>query len=412
MSALLAVAYAGTDDLFPEVTRIEQLTHDGLVKNSPFVGDGSHIYLSGADGYHFRYRIDGGQAVRENSIGGFHFLDISPRRREALGIKPGDRGAEDALWIIPLDDYRAAHRLAMVKTDGLAVWSSDGERVAYVRDRSLFVATRGGTSVRQLNTFEASIHSIRWAPDGQTIRTTVSAANDRRVTLTIWDVDVASGAARGVFPEHQAPADLSSAGWVRGDSNELFVGPYAAPQVWMRHAHQGWVGGTQVLRQLTSDSMRFTDPVPNPDGTRIYALGQAAPLLLRYDHGRDKFLPYLGGISAFNVLFSPDRTWAAYIRFPDLTLWRAAADGSNARPLTRPPMRVEGAAISPDGKRLAIRAGYPVARQKGVLAIRRGRNSAAARIRGCGTGYTQLVAGREDADVRRRSGGLWHPDWY
>ncbi len=61
---------------------------------------------------------------------------------------------------------------------------------------------------------------------------------------------------------------------------------------------------------------------------------------------------FLSGISAFNPTFSRDGNWVAYASYPDQTLWRSRADGSERLQLTYPPMQVYYPFISPDGKQV------------------------------------------------------------
>jgi Tol biopolymer transport system component len=96
--------------------------------------------------------------------------------------------------------------------------------------------------------------------------------------------------------------------------------------------------------------------VPSPDGSTLYAIGQDAGQLTIYDTSRKVFAPYLNGISALAVAFSPDRQSVAYIALWDFTLWRANADGTKPRQLTFAPWHVDAFAWSPDGRRFAIRA--------------------------------------------------------
>jgi hypothetical protein len=56
--------------------------------------------------------------------------------------------------------------------------------------------------------------------------------------------------------------------------------------------------------------------------------------LARYDKKSGQFVPYLGGISAADVNFSPDGQWVAYSSFPEGQLWHSRIDGSEKLPLT------------------------------------------------------------------------------
>jgi hypothetical protein len=65
-------------------------------------------------------------------------------------------------------------------------------------------------------------------------------------------------------------------------------------------------------------------------------------------------VPILSGISVFDVTFSSDGQWAAYVSYPEGSLWRSRADGTERLQLTYPPMVVAFPFISPDGKRVAF----------------------------------------------------------
>jgi Tol biopolymer transport system component len=76
--------------------------------------------------------------------------------------------------------------------------------------------------------------------------------------------------------------------------------------------------------------------------------------LSRYDVKSQQFSPFLGGISAESVSFSKDGQWVAYTAYPESTLWRSKADGSQRLQLTYPPMVALLPRWSPDGKQLAF----------------------------------------------------------
>jgi len=67
-------------------------------------------------------------------------------------------------------------------------------------------------------------------------------------------------------------------------------------------------------------------------------------------------VPFLSGISAMDVEASPDNSSYVFVRYPELTLWRSRADGTNAVQLTSPSLHVALPHWSPDGTRIAFAA--------------------------------------------------------
>jgi Tol biopolymer transport system component len=80
---------------------------------------------------------------------------------------------------------------------------------------------------------------------------------------------------------------------------------------------------------------------------------------LQYDLKAERYIPYLGGISADQVAFSRDAQWVCHVSFPERNLWRCKSDGSQRLQLTFSPLRVLNPRWSPDGRRIAFSGQLP-----------------------------------------------------
>ena len=108
---------------------------------------------------------------------------------------------------------------------------------------------------------------------------------------------------------------------------------------------------------LTTDLLNFSSPTPSRDGKKLFVMAeQPRAELVRYDSNSGQFLPFLSGISAGDVEASPDTHSYLFVRYPDQTLWRSRADGSEPVQLTSPVLRVALPHWSPQGDRIAFSA--------------------------------------------------------
>ena len=111
---------------------------------------------------------------------------------------------------------------------------------------------------------------------------------------------------------------------------------------------------------MTSGPLHWGVLIPGRDGKTIFVDGATSRgELSRIDLKTGSIQPFLGGISAEFVSFSPDGKSVAYVTFPEAILWRANLDGSNRMQLTQPPDHVSNPRWSPDSKEIVFAAETP-----------------------------------------------------
>jgi Tol biopolymer transport system component len=106
---------------------------------------------------------------------------------------------------------------------------------------------------------------------------------------------------------------------------------------------------------LTTGPVSFENPLPSLDGKRIFALGTLQRTeLVKYDSASQQFVPVYSGPPVGEVSFSRDGQYAAWVLYPDETLWRSRPDGSERVQLTFPPKVAFLPRWSPDGSTIAF----------------------------------------------------------
>ena len=109
--------------------------------------------------------------------------------------------------------------------------------------------------------------------------------------------------------------------------------------------------------QLTNGPLDLDGVVSSRDGTKLFALGRMSRgELLNWNGKSRQFVGWLPGLSADGIAFSPDGEWVAYTLWPERTLWRSRADGSDRLQLTSSPMEALAPRWSPNGQTLAFMA--------------------------------------------------------
>jgi len=111
---------------------------------------------------------------------------------------------------------------------------------------------------------------------------------------------------------------------------------------------------------IIAGPLQYSSAVASLDGSKLFVVGeQPRAELQRYDVRSRQFLPYLSSISAGQIDVSPDAQWVTYVSYPERSLWRSRADGSQRQQLTNPPMVADMPRWSADGKQIVFAGNLP-----------------------------------------------------
>ena len=344
----------------PRVTGSTQVTHDGRDKER-VVTDGSRIYFSSYPNINpriFQVSAAGGDTIPvDTTILGPYAFDISPDRSELLvGSCYWGRTTSDCpLWILPIGD-RAPRRLGNIAASD-ASWAPDGQQVAYITGNTLYRVKVTGDKPEKIVVMNAgqTLSWPRWSASGRQLRFSVATQSNG---TSLWEVWANGRNLHPLLPGWNKPPSECCGSWTpdgryflfqsdRGGSANIWVIPEGG-NVFRQSSHEPV--------QLTSGPTSASTVVPSPDGKRLFVTTARSGELMRYDSAAREFAPYLSGMSAIGVDFSRDGKWVTYIAYPEHTLWRSRADGSERLQLTLPPLYALQPRWSPDGKRIAFMA--------------------------------------------------------
>jgi serine/threonine protein kinase/Tol biopolymer transport system component len=343
----------------PRILATTQLTHDSLTK-SRMLTDGARIYF-GEDA------VNKGQVLAQVSTTGgdtgnlptafsnILFDDISLDHSELLARDNVATEQEDPYWTVPLP-VGARRRLADVIAHS-AIWSPDGRQLVYANGSDLYVANHDGTAPQKLASLPGRANDLAFSPDGRRIRFTLGVSFTGNTSL--WEVRADGSNPHALLPGWNNPARECCGIWTPDGRYFVFVSRNnQGSNIWALPERAGlFATRSRVPLPVTTGPLNFSHPLPSRDAAKLFVIGtQPRGELVRYDAGSRRFLPFLSGIFASELDFSRDNQWVTYVRYPDNTLWRSRADGTDRLQLTYPPMQTHLPRWSPDGKQIAFLA--------------------------------------------------------
>jgi Tol biopolymer transport system component len=344
----------------PRITQVRRLMNGlGRPPDPVWVTDGVRLYYVGpkAGGAAlFQIPAGGGEPAEISlpfpTIGLFAYVE----KESALLIGATEKSVASQraegmpLWLVPVPTG-APRRLGNLVGQS-AAFSPDGERLAVSQMGRIVVARRDGSAARPLAlpaTLAGSLPDrLRWSPDGRTLRVQTTGPDGKG--LWIWEVPLDGGTARPLWPGQEGRWSADGRHFIFRREADIYAAREVPRWHWQR---------SPPLR-LTFGPLKFEAPGSSLDGRRLFAWGTLdRQQLLRYDAGARRFVPYLGGAPASEVVASPDDQWLVWIRVPDGSLWRARADGTERLQLTAPPLVAQLPRWSPDGRRIVFTASSP-----------------------------------------------------
>ena len=340
----------------PRITGYTQITHDGRSKGfGALVVGGERLYIGEIELDRFvisEVAISGGEtAILPTSLPNSTIEDITASGSALLvSISRGTAG--HSVWALPLP-AGSPRRMGDLVVNS-ATWSPDASEIVFSRRQEIFIANSDGGNPRKLATGSGDVLGPRFSPDSHRLRFTV---HDLKTdSYSLWELNRDGSGLHALLPGWNESPQECCGNWTPDGKYFLFASFRAGRNnIWVLPERAHWFGGHAEPVQLTNGPLDFTQPVPSRDGKRIFTLGlQPRAELIRYDR-KTGFVPYLGGISAIGLAFSPDGQWVAYISVPDQTLWRSKVDGSERLQLTNTSMM--WALLprwSPDGKQIVF----------------------------------------------------------
>ena len=233
-----------------------------------------------------------------------------------------------------------------------ARWSGDRSLLAYNTFDTIFLANGDGTGSRKVITPPGlkdtwGIQALDLSPDGRVIRFSIESAPGK--PERIWEVKSDGTGLHQLLPGFSSPNDGFEAGGWSADGQYYFF--YANGKLWVLPERRSFLAPKPKPVPLTSGPVIFVGSAFSVDRRYLYAFGATfGGELVRYDLQSGLYAPFLGGIPAEYVAFSPDGQWMAYVNLWEGHLWRSRPDGSERLQLTVPPGYVSNPRWSPDSK--------------------------------------------------------------
>src|SRR6202050_4825197 len=332
-AALIVLAGGGTPSNSAPLP-MEQLTFSSETKSSSIFTDGSRIYfVSGNKPVEMSVK-GGDSASLRAAIGGMGILDISPDGSEFL-LQQSDLNDETqrgTIWSMPVLGG-AGKRLGNITARG-ASYSPDGKLIAFNEKESVYMCDADGQNVKEIwNTHHMVPGNPVFSPDSKKLRVTVSRSTLEVDLTRIWELNVdGSNPHLLPLPQHWPEDSATDSGiWTPGGKHFVFTSYKDGSNNLYEYSDPRWYEFWKkpYAVRLTPGQPEVTGMTPSRDGNGMFVVARLAQGSMHfYDEKEKRFLPYLGGLPATQLVVSPDHKWMVYTDYPRGYLWRSKIDGS------------------------------------------------------------------------------------
>ena len=341
----------------PRVIRMTRITHSGRVEPwGRLVSDGARIYFLEQNGDHWDLAQTSASGAESQLVTApfrnTRILDVSPDRTEFLVASFVQQGSEMPLWLWPVQGGAPRRLGDVVARD--AAWCPGGQRIVYSRGADLYLVDKDGSNDRKFVRTGGFSGHFAWSPNGRVLRFTVWNRDHR--SGSIWEVGADGKGLHRLLEGWNNPPDECCGTWTSDGKYFLFQsGRAEKANIWAVREKSSVFARNRQPVQLTVGPGGFLAPLTDQSEGRAFVLASNPQWgFARFDLKSREFLPILEDVQGAEVSYSKDGEWIAYITFPDRTLWRSRADGSQRIQLTSHPLLASHPDWSPDGKQIVF----------------------------------------------------------